>query len=528
MATTPAHARPAAVAAARPDALRAPRAGRGTGVRTAPAVQAARGPVSLRARWAAVALLACLAPGGRATLGADEAAPAAPAAPAQPSALEASLEAVRQGGGGSLGEHSVKASMRLANPGEAPVAVRRGSLWLRSEGGWLTLLPDAGLVPAPLQVPARGVSLVSMAEPLRVLGPALDALAVLETADGFVAASAPLADPGTPTTRRAAPAPWPLGLGVHGRLEAVPYADGRRSIVVVGQVQLLARGTLSDVHGSVVVGDGTMAGTPQAWDHGVDDGAGPALWPFVQRLDVPPGFRSATVSLRLSARLDGQPVSAALDLPVSSVEPFTCRGPVLDQWQLANGPAEGRAHANLLQLRSRYAYHFVVLKDGQTYEGDVSDNRSYFAWDKSVYAVADGEVVDFCDHQPDRSGAESAAAICVFTPVNRVVLRHEDGTHTAYLHIKQHSASHLRIARGTKVSAGQPIARVGNSGASSEPHLLFYAFRPQADGTLAPVPVAFSNAYGDRRASAPVLGVPEGGSQVHFVEPRPGPGRPGR
>ncbi len=447
-------------------------------------------------------------------------------APAQPSALEAALDAVRQGGGGSLGEHSVKASLRLANPGEAPLRVERASLWLRSQGGWLTLLPDAGLLPRPLVVPARGVQVLQMPDALRVLGPAMDALAVLEAGDGFVAASAALADPGTPTTRRAAAAPWPLGLGVHGRLDAVPYADGRRSVVVVGQVQLLARGTLSHVEGSVVVGTGEGALPAQAWTGGVEDGAGPALWPFAQRLDVPDGFTAGTVSLRLQGRLDGQPVSAALDLPVASVEPFTCQGPVLDQWQLANGPAEGRAHANLLQLRSRYAYHFVVLKDGQTYEGDVSDNRSYFAWDKSVYAVADGEVVDFCDHQPDRSGGESPAAICVFTPVNRVVLRHGDGTHTAYLHIKQHSASHLRIARGSRVRAGQAIARVGNSGASSEPHLLFYAFRPEADGTLVPVPVAFRNAYADRRGTTPVTGVPEGGSQVHFVPL--GGMRPGR
>lgn len=460
-------------------------------------------------------------------------APAAPEAspvraPAHPSALEATLEAVRQPGGGSLGEHAVKASLRLANPGEAALAVRRGSLWLRSAGGWLTLLPDAGLVPGPLEVPARGELTLGMAEPLRVLGPALDALAVLEAGDGFVAASAALAEAGAPTARKAAPAPWPLGLGVHGRLDAVPYADGRRSIVVVGQVQLLAGGTLSDVEGSATVGDGSAAGFPQAWTGGVEDGAGPALWPFVQRLDVPPDFHGGTVSLRLKARLDGEPVSAALDLPVSSVEPFTCRGPVLDQWQLANGPAEGRAHANLLQLRSRYAYHFVVLKDGQTYEGDVSDNRSYFAWDKSVVAVADGDVVDFCDHQPDRSGAESAAAVCVFTPVNRIVLKHADGTYTAYLHLKQHSASHLRIAKGTHVRAGQPIARVGNSGASSEPHLLFYAFRPEADGTLTPVPVAFSNAFSDRRGSTPVTGVPEGGSQVHFLDTRVTAPRPAR
>jgi hypothetical protein len=198
---------------------------------------------------------------------------------------------------------------------------------------------------------------------------------------------------------------------------------------------------------------------------------------------------------------------------------------VLDHWQLANGPAERRLHANLLQLRSRYAWDFVVLKEGQTYEGDVSDNRSYFAFDKSIYAAADGEVVDLCDHQPDRSGAETSLAPCVHTPVNRVVLKHADGTHTAYLHIRENSARNVGIAKGTKVKAGQVIARVGNSGASSEPHLMFFAFRRTPEGGLTPVPVAFRNAFSDPKGRAPVEGVPEGGSQLHFLDARPAKGR---
>jgi hypothetical protein len=274
------------------------------------------------------------------------------------------------------------------------------------------------------------------------------------------------------------------------------------------------------VEGSLLLGDDGGTGSPQTWTGGVEDGQGPGLWPFVQRLDVPEGFEKGMVSLRLKAELDGKPVTASLDLPARRAEPFACRGPVLGHWQLANGPAEQRPHANLLQLRSRYAWDFVVLKDGQTYVGDVSDNAAYFAWNQTVYAVADGVVTDLCDHQPDRSGAETSAAPCVHTPVNRLVLQHADGTFTAYLHLRENSAKKLGILKGTKVRAGQAIARVGNSGASSEPHLMFFAFRKDEGGALVPVPVAFRNAFAHAKGDAGVAGVPEGGSQLHFLDPR--------
>jgi hypothetical protein len=473
----------------------------------------------------------------RGTVG-DDAPPPPPSSPAddvpqhppagRASVLAARLEAVRHGDGGPLGEHDFLLSLTLRNPSAEAVTIRAGNVLLRSEGGWLSALApvaDLDMFARKVSIPAGGEQKVELEKPYKVLGPALDALVMLETDEGYVRIAAPLRAPGAEATREAAPFGGPLGLGVHHPLEAVAYADGPRSIVVVGQIQLLARGVLTKVEGSLVVGGDAGTTAPVTWSGGVEDGDGPGLWPFVQRVDVPNDFAKATVSVRVKAELDGVPVSAALDLPAASVEPFLCDGPVLDHWQLANGPAERRLHANLLQLRSRYAWDFVILKDGQTYDGDVSDNQSYFAWQKSIYAVADGEVVDLCDHQADRSGAETSLAPCVHTPVNRVVLKHPDGTHTAYLHIRQDSARNLGIKKGSKVKAGKVIALVGNSGASSEPHLMFFAFRHTADGALAPVPVAFKNAFADPKGKTPIHGVPEGGSQVHFLDARTLKGR---
>lgn len=450
---------------------------------------------------------------------ADEPAPA-PAAPEPPSGTSrlvvAGEVAAVEGEPGPLGEHDFKLGLLVTNPGDAPLRILSGQLFLRAEGGWLSPLDPPGLAGTYL----KGESLAPVGElrldpqTYKVLGPALHTVVSLEVSDGHALAC--MALPGTPGP---CPVPeLPLGLGVLGPLEAVRYADGHRSVMVVGQLQSLRPGQLTAVEGSVLVGSGSAAGSPVLWSGGVGDGTGPGLWPFVQRVDVGSEFASGTLSLRVRARLDGRPVNASLDLEATAVEPFRCLSPVRNAWHLSNGPAARQVHANLLQLRSRYAWDFVVLLDGRTYVGDPTLLKSYHAFNKPVYAAADGEVVDLCVHQVDRMRTLSGAAPCTHTPVNRIVLRHDDGVHTAYLHLRENSAQEgVRV--GARVKAGQVIARIGNSGASSEPHLQFFAFRPLPGGRLRPVPVAFTNAFFDAAGTRPVDGVPVGGETLLLAEP---------
>lgn len=450
-------------------------------------------------------------------------APAARAASTGPSRLTAELRAVRVGEEGPLGEHDFRLTLVLANPGEAEAKIAFGHLLLRTAGGWLSPLDPPGLAGTfakDVVVAPGGTQRVEPSEAYKVLGPAHEAVVALSASDGPALFCCPIRGADEPGPQACALPGWPLGLGALGPLEAVPYGDGHRSIVVVGQVQLLGPGVLSDVQGSVLVGSDAGTSAPITWSGGTGEGVGPALWPFVQRLDVGSDFTAGEVSVRLRARLDGAPVQAELQLPAHAVEPFLCQGPLLGTWMLGNGPAERQVHANLLQLRSRYAWDFVQYVDGSTYQGDPTRNASYHAWDKEIRAVADGEVVDLCTHQVDRSGMAPAGSPCVYTPVNRVVLRHDDGTYTAYLHIQQGKGP-KGLAKGSRVKAGEYIAKVGNSGDSSEPHLHFFAFRiDPATRALRPVPVAFTNAFHDAKATQPVVGVPVGGQELSLVQPR--------
>lgn len=76
---------------------------------------------------------------------------------------------------------------------------------------------------------------------------------------------------------------------------------------------------------------------------------------------------------------------------------------------------------------------------------------------------------------------------------NYVIIRHGDGTYGEYLHLKQNGAL---VKLGETVQAGQAIARSGNTGRSSGPHLHFAVFRTIDGKTRETLPVQFKTREG--------------------------------
>ncbi len=63
---------------------------------------------------------------------------------------------------------------------------------------------------------------------------------------------------------------------------------------------------------------------------------------------------------------------------------------------------------------------------------------------------------------------------------NYIIVRHDDGTFAEYLHLQPNQAL---VSAGQKVNEGQPLARSGNTGLSSTPHIHFAVFQT-VDGNL--------------------------------------------
>ena len=68
---------------------------------------------------------------------------------------------------------------------------------------------------------------------------------------------------------------------------------------------------------------------------------------------------------------------------------------------------------------------------------------------------------------PDKNCIDDECKNCA-NYVNRVVIKHEDGTKALYLHLNKGS---IVVSEGDRIIQGQVIAKSGNSGCSTNPHL---------------------------------------------------------
>lgn len=96
-----------------------------------------------------------------------------------------------------------------------------------------------------------------------------------------------------------------------------------------------------------------------------------------------------------------------------------------------------------------------------------------------IIAARGGVVVSLENRQSGRTGNPSG---------NFVRILHDDGTMGVYLHLQQGS---VRVREGQRVTQGQPIARSGNTGNSTGPHLHFVIQR-NVGMALESIPFAFT------------------------------------
>ncbi|ANW19090.1 M23 family metallopeptidase [Streptomyces clavuligerus] len=182
--------------------------------------------------------------------------------------------------------------------------------------------------------------------------------------------------------------------------------------------------------------------------------------------------------------------------------------PVLGRWSATNSPADTVPSHGTHVYGQTYAIDLTAepepergpaegAEGGSTRPGFsplwplVRRNSAFPAFGEPLYAVADATVVHASDRQRDHLSRTSlpmlAYLMLLEAPArdiggpglivgNHVVLDLGDGTYALYAHLRRGS---LLVKEGDRVRAGQPLARVGNSGNSTEPHVHFHLM----DGT---------------------------------------------
>lgn len=136
-------------------------------------------------------------------------------------------------------------------------------------------------------------------------------------------------------------------------------------------------------------------------------------------------------------------------------------------------PVEGEWHVvvdrtghHRIKHGAAYAWDFVIKKGRTFHKGNARRLEDYYAWGRPVIAQADGLVTGADDKHPDMPIGKRGG----FANANIVVVDYGGGIRALYAHLQKGS---LAVKIGDKVTLGQTLGRVGNSGASGMPHLHF-------------------------------------------------------
>lgn len=232
---------------------------------------------------------------------------------------------------------------------------------------------------------------------------------------------------------------------------------------------------------------------------------------YATRADVP-----ERVTHRIEATLGAAP-SAALE-PVGARYPDSFSqiggsvrtsdqapvvlGPPLvgDDWIATNGCCGLTSHRGAimpvggrLNAAERFAIDFLQFDTSVdppvTFHGDGTKNEDYLAYGEPLLAVADGTVVSVLSDVPDSTPQQSPTGL-LFEQLggSYIILDIGGGNFVYYAHMVPGSAL---VKVGDKVTRGQVIGDLGNSGQSSEAHLHLHVTRAGLPLTADNVPYEF-------------------------------------
>lgn len=122
----------------------------------------------------------------------------------------------------------------------------------------------------------------------------------------------------------------------------------------------------------------------------------------------------------------------------------------------------------------RYALDVFIVKNTGSFSGDGTRNDDYFAWSQPLLAPGDGVVVAVVNDVPDNVPNQPRPGVLYG---NTVVIDHGTGEFSLLGHLQRGS---VLVRVGDHLVAGQQLARCGNSGMSTEPHL-HYQLMDDAD-----------------------------------------------
>lgn len=204
--------------------------------------------------------------------------------------------------------------------------------------------------------------------------------------------------------------------------------------------------------------------------------------------------------------------------------PITVTPPVRGRWIAINSPATRVPSHGTRELGQAFAIDLVHVPDESVSWKAIHGwpparhPRTFAGFGRPILAPADGLVVAASGWQRDHWSRNSALGLVYlvaemllrsvssligghFVLGNHVILDLGNGTYAALAHLKRGS---ITVRRGGHVKAGDEIARCGNSGNTSEPHLHFQLMDHRWPALAVGLPFAFDAYEAGGRAGSGV------------------------
>ena len=123
-------------------------------------------------------------------------------------------------------------------------------------------------------------------------------------------------------------------------------------------------------------------------------------------------------------------------------------------------------------INARFAIDYLKMgDDDRPFRGERTRNENHHGYGQEVLAVVDGRVAAIQDGVADNTfSGPSGPPDLDSIRGNHIILEIGPRVYATYAHLKPGS---LRVAMGQRVTRGQVIGLVGNTGASGAPHLHF-------------------------------------------------------
>ncbi|MEM7008480.1 MAG: M23 family metallopeptidase [Thermodesulfobacteriota bacterium] len=155
--------------------------------------------------------------------------------------------------------------------------------------------------------------------------------------------------------------------------------------------------------------------------------------------------------------------------------PFKGKG-----WVAVNGCCDSYTHMRSaltlngqIFISQRYAIDWMQIdEENRLYVGNPQDLNNWVGYNADILAVSDARVVTVVDQFEDQIPfvlpTESGAITLEQIDGNHVILALPNGQYVFYAHLKSGS---ILVKEGDTVTKGQVIAKLGNTGNTSAPHL---------------------------------------------------------